>query len=209
MPVVTHSFPITITAGLRASLILSFSILFYPVTSSAQEIVRKTHVIRGAEFTQSILYQDGREVARFKFSPARGVYDIKGEMPDGAVTFEDSFRGTTGEEHYKNGRRDGPYKEYFEDGRLRMEAFYDKGEMLWQKEYYPDGQLYFVILYEDARTVKGLKERGVGKFYYADGRLKYEYNFTNRQSEGFQKAYTHSGEIRFEAYYDEFGNKIR
>jgi len=89
-----------------------------------------------------------------------------------------------------------------------VESEYDQGRLLTYKEYYSDGKLRLEANYEDANEdVKG-QEVGQGKIYFSNGALKYEWRFTSSDAVGFKRAYTEDGQIRFEAYYDKEGNII-
>ena len=54
----------------------------------------------------------------------------------------------------EDGRREGPYKLYFENGRLGLSVVYKNGEQVGeQKEYYPGGQIGQINTYRDGKRV--------------------------------------------------------
>ena len=117
---------------------------------------------------------------------------------------------------YKNGERNGFYREFYKNGQLEKEEYYidDKldGEF---KSYYIDGSLR-----GSGKFSKGLPI-GVIRFYYENGILKNEEffsdSFENHQGELLQKWYYENGQLRKERYnedretskcWDEDGNEI-
>ena len=66
----------------------------------------------------------------------------------------------------------------------------------------------FEVDYRDARLdMKDEKENGIGRLYYPDGVLKYEWYFTN-SGKAYRKSYNPDGTLRVEFYYDRFGKLI-
>ena len=172
------------------------------------EVIRKSFVTRGAGYTEHVFYRNGQEIARQSVS-SDGKIEQTGEIPDGKVKFYDEYNNTQGEESYINGKRYGEAKAYYSDGRIKSEAKYINGRLVSNKEYYTSGVLRFMVNYDDAREYPGDSEVGVGKLYYPDGTLKYEWNITNSNTTGYKKSYNRDGQLRAEIYYDEKGNVIR
>ena len=173
----------------------------------AQEVTRKSWVVRGSDYIESVFYLDNQEIAREKTS-VNGIYDQTGAIPNGKVTFSDEHNKTYGEEYYQNSKKDGEAKIFYENGQLKTDSSYKDGVLLTTKEYYNDGRLRFEGDYTDARDSKDYKETGVGKIYFKEGPLKYEWNFTKTEKKAFRKAYNSNGELVYEAYYDADGKLI-
>jgi antitoxin component YwqK of YwqJK toxin-antitoxin module len=49
---------------------------------------------------------------------------------------------------------------------------------------------------------------GIGKLYWPNGKLKYEWHLTRRDPIGYKKSYNKEGELRHAVFYDEFNNQI-
>jgi antitoxin component YwqK of YwqJK toxin-antitoxin module len=173
-----------------------------------QKVVRKDRLSPGREYVESVFYLDGREIGRQNIADDK-VVESSGEIPDGKVDFVNEFKKTYGVEYYAQGKKDGPSKTYFADGRLNAEAYYRRGELLRKTEYYNDGGIRLEVNYEDARKDTDAKENGVGKVYYRDGTLKYEWHLTNSENVGFKKSYTQDGELRAVVYFDENGQMMK
>ena len=165
--------------------------------------MRKTQLIRGGDYWESVFYQADQQIARQKIS-AHGVEEQEGEIPDGRVKFLDDASKTYGEEYYKNGKKYGLSKTYYASGQLMKEENYEDGKLQTGKEYYDNGSLRFEVDYQDKRDCPGNKgEVGVGKLYFKNGVLRYEWNLTRTSRTGFKKSYNRNGELTLEAYYDE------
>jgi len=68
---------------------------------------------------------------------------------------------------YKNGKREGPQKGYYENGALKYEAFVTKGRFF----------------------------EGPFKFYYESGRMMEESHFKDYEKEGQKKVYRENGKL--------------
>ncbi len=176
--------------------------------SLSGEVTRKTRVERGGDYVENIFYLGNQEIADQKCFSS-GNCETKGQIPDGKVKFFDEYQHAHGEEYYHDGKKEGVVKTFFEDEQLRSEAYYQYGKLQKNKEFFKDGKVRFEVDYEDAWDYKeGDKEVGIGKLYYSDGTLKYEWNMTKSNPKGFKKTYDRNGELRYEAYYDQFGELI-
>lgn len=173
-----------------------------------QKAARKDRLSPGRDYVESVFYLDEKEIGRQKIIDEK-VMESDGEIPEGRVDFVNEFKGTQGVEYYVRGQKDGPSKAYFTGGQLNVEAYYRKGKLLWKKEYYNDGGIRIEINYEDARKDTDAKETGVGKVYYRDGTLKYEWHLTNSEKIGFKKSYNQDGELRAAFYFDENGQLMK
>ena len=176
------------------------------------EIVRKTRVMQGGEYTESLYYYENKEIARVKEGARGKVLSRSGEIPDGPVKFMDVYKKTRGIEYYRDGVRHGDATTFYEDGQIKSEAVYRYGELLAEKEYYPDGVVRFEVNYSDARDFgpdKDNREVGIGKLYYPDGTIKYEWHVVNKERTGYKKSYNQDGRVRAIFYINEQGNIIK
>ncbi|MDX1349857.1 MAG: toxin-antitoxin system YwqK family antitoxin [Putridiphycobacter sp.] len=141
---------------------------------------------------------EGKHVYYF---PDGNIYKIEtwqaGQLTGVKKEFFEGKNGQPGtikkEIGYKNGKFDGLYKTYFENGQVAIEQFFKEGEKDGQSSYYyDDGKLFYTENYKNGqregqikrlyqngntwiieRYKKGQKE-GVWEEYYEDGTLKYE-----------------------------------
>jgi len=178
-----------------------------PRRKPGEIVIRKDRLSPGRDYQESVFYLRGIEVARQRIVNEK-VVESSGEIPDGRVDFVNESKGTYGTEYYLQGKKSGPSLSYFPDGQLNIEAQYQWGKLLRKKEYYNDGNIRLEANYEDAREQSDKKETGIGKLYYKDGTLKYEWNLTNSEKTGFKKSYNQDGELRAAFYFDEQGQPI-
>ncbi len=178
-----------------------------PKVVAGKEVIRKTRLSPDRKYEINMFYQDGVEIAQNKFS--QGVtYDQEGQIPDGKVKFINESNETYGVEYYRNQKREGPAKVFYSDGVLKQEAQYQSGKILTSTEYYYDGTVRMAEDYTDARQGSETKEAGIGKVYFRDGKLKYEWYFTVKDPVGFRKSYDQNGKLVAEFYYDEYGQPV-
>ena len=175
-----------------------------PTKKRKGEVVRKTRFSPDRKCKINVFYQEGVEIARNKSSKGK-VYDQTGEIPDGKVKFTNESNGTYGVEYYRNGERHGPAKIYYKDGVLRQETYYQYGKLMTNTEYFQDGIVRMEEDYADAREYGDESEVGIGKVYFRDGTLKYEWYMTVTEPIGFKKSYNGKGRLVAEFYYDEYG----
>lgn len=172
-----------------------------------QSVVRRDRLSPGRDYMESVFYVDDAEIARQKTAGGK-IVETTGKIPDGKVKFVDESGNRHGVEYYRDGRKDGPSNTYDPDGQAFEEAYYRYGKLLWRKEYYSDGSPRLEIDYQDARDAGGDVETGRGKLYYKDGTVKYEWQLTNRDEEGFKKSYDQKGGLRGALYFDRDGRQI-
>ena len=97
-----------------------------------------------------------------------------------------------GEEYYKNGKKEGPCKNYDNESHLVSEGAYKNGEYDGQwKTYYTNGSLMGISYYKEGQPV------GISKEYFLNGNLKKE------QDKGFIRQYYETGRIREETFQEE------
>ena len=168
------------------------------------EVIRKTRFSPGRKYKINVFYQGDAEIARNKSSNGK-VYDRMGEIPDGKVKFINESNKTYGVEYYQNGKRNGSAKTYYKDGALREDTYYQFGKLMTNTEYYHDGTMKMEADYTDAREHSDDKEVGIGKIYFRDGALKYEWSMTITEPIGYKKSYNSKGALVAEFYFDEYG----
>lgn len=176
--------------------------------SNLKGAVRKTRLDPSRKYSINFIYVDNQEVARFK-STKDGIYDLKGEIPNGEIKFTDESRETYGTEQFYENARHGLFKEYYANGNIRQNAKYTSGKIKWNKEYYIDGTLRMEENYQDALLKSESKEVGEGKVYYRDGKLMYEWNITNMNHGGFNRSYDKDGRMVAENIYNEEGRLVK
>lgn len=98
------------------------------------------------------------------------------------------------EENYFNGKRDGPYVEYDENGKIIAQGQFLDGEK--------DGQWEIEVgdHKETGKYVLGLRE-GIWRYYYQNGKLRFEGNYTRGMANGKHKYYYQDGGIKEEQFY--------
>lgn len=100
------------------------------------------------------------------------------------------------EENYKNDQVIGNRKQYYKNGQLKEITPYLFGNIHGVlKSYYPSGNLYTTIPYKNHRR------DGIQKFYNEDGSLSAEYNYSNNYKHGKCVDYNNKGEIKSINYY--------
>ncbi len=178
-----------------------------PSRKHSPSVVRRDRLSPGRDYLESVFYAEDVEIARQKIAGGR-VVETAGNIPNGKVKFMNESSHMHGVEYYNNGKKDGPSNTYYPNGQAFEEAYYRHGRLLWRKEYYSDGSLRLEIDYQDARDYGEDVEVGRGKLYYRDGTVKYEWQLTNSDAEGFKKSYDQKGGLRGALYFDRDGHLI-
>ncbi len=94
----------------------------------------------------------------------------------------------------EDGNREGPWREYYEEGQLKAEGVYenDKPVGKW-KYYYQDGKTE-----QTGNFTKQGKRDGTWKWYYENGALLREESYRNGMKDGLSSEYEESGKVIFE-----------
>ncbi|NVO18574.1 MAG: toxin-antitoxin system YwqK family antitoxin [Bacteroidetes bacterium] len=122
-----------------------------------------------------------KTVASYNGDEPEGVrreYAVDGKIIAGYIFHQGKMtgEGIVDEE----GTKDGPWKEYYEDGSVRSVGTYDKGNRVGEwKFYYPNGKLE-----EQGKYNKKGKTDGTWDWYYEDGTLQREQSFINGLEDG-------------------------
>jgi antitoxin component YwqK of YwqJK toxin-antitoxin module len=171
------------------------------------DVVRRTRVQRGSEFVENNFYINEELIASQKVY-ADGHIEQDNDIPDGKVKFFDEYDNTQGEEYYRKNKKHGTVHTYYSDGKLKSESQYTYGELVKNKEYYDNGTVRFEVDYSDA-LLDGGSEVGVGKLYFPNGFLKFEWNLTRTNRGGYKRSYNQDGTLRSETKYDDHGHIIK
>jgi uncharacterized protein len=150
-------------------------------------------------------YPDGKVKIAATYNKEGKLEGVRREYaPDGTVDKSYIFRNgiMIGEGVVtEKGERDGFWKEYYDDGRLRAEGKYikDVKEGPW-KYYHPNG-----ITEQEGTYLKG-KPEGEWRWYYADGQTLREENYYNGLQDGLSTEFDESGNVITKGEYIE-GNE--
>ena len=94
------------------------------------------------------------------------------------------------EGHYKNNKRNGELKRYYKNGQVSSEFSYNKGKINKErKSYYKDGII--------SNKTEKVGNDYINYGYYESGELRYE----RKEQTGYYKSYYESGAIKIEADY--------
>ncbi len=167
-----------------------------------KEVIRTVRWEPNRKFEENIFWADGKEIARFKNIDEK-IFDQEGNIPNGEVKFIRESKGTKGTETYSNGRRHGPYFEYYDNGQLARQADYYQGKRLTVRDYYYDGTLRMEENVFDVLLLCDDSEVGQGRTYYRDGTLMYEWALTNELNGGYKRSYNNKGELIEEKIYND------
>ena len=97
---------------------------------------------------------------------------------------------------YKDGKKDGPYERYYDNGRLEIKCTYKDGEYNGQYEsYWPNGQLFTKCSYKDGY------EDGSCEKYQPNGRLWGKCTYKDGKEDGPYEAYHDNGQLREKGVY--------
>ena len=104
--------------------------------------------------------------------------------------------------YYKGELLNGDILSYYENGKLRSEGNYKEGkkEGVW-KEWYENGQLDEIINYKDG------KRDGLRKVWYENGELEHKGNYDEGKKEGVWKYWYENGHLRKEQNYTKMKKK--
>ena len=141
--------------------------------------------------------------------------------------------GISEQANYEKGVKSGPWKQYFPNGKPKMEATVVEGLKYEGPfvEYYPDGSKKvkgeyldgkkngswwhfnedgspeIIYLYSNGKILEEHPQNGTFKEYFADDLLKSEYTYKEGKKHGPFKEYYHKGDWITETAVDQFGNE--
>ena len=92
--------------------------------------------------------------------------------------------------------KDGPHKEYYDNGQLWTDWTYKDGKLDGPgKIYYKNGQLQLEGTWKDG------KSDGLWKGYYENGQLEVERTYKDGKENGLYKSYDENGQLLWEGTY--------
>ncbi len=165
------------------------------------KIVKKLKFSPGRDYMEGFFYIGDNIIASQKIV-ADKVVEQNGSIPDGKVEVINEEDETYGEEYYRDNKINGVSRIYYSDGKLKREAVYSFGKLTKVKDYFKSGTPQMEVDYSDAKDIAGQKETGIGKLYFRDGKLKYEWDITESNERGYKKSYNNDGEVTSSIYYD-------
>ena len=96
------------------------------------------------------------------------------------------------EQWYKNGFTEGPYKYFYESGQLKGECIINDGKRIGVKEYYENGKLSSELP----------DENGLFRSFFSNGQVKMEVNCIKGNKTGLYKEYyENGGQLKIEGNY--------
>jgi len=97
---------------------------------------------------------------------------------------------------YKNGKREGAFKRFDENGQLKSDMVYKNGKTEGTvKKYYKNGKLKCEAAYTNG------KKEGLVKWYYGNGQLNSEMVYQNGKKDGPYKRWDSDGQLRGEGFF--------
>lgn len=115
--------------------------------------------------------------------------------PDGVVKKFDLSRKVAYERSFRNGRLDGPARDYDEKGNLLNDFYYVDGLLNGVWKIYRDGRLVSEWPYKDDNV------QGVVKEYYSDVRTKCDWVYVDHKAHGPYRCYTEDGKLEYSGSY--------
>jgi len=99
---------------------------------------------------------------------------------------------------YVDDKKDGAWKAYFPDGKIKHEITYNKGKAIgYVKMYYANGTL------REEGTWKETCWVGNYRYYYPNGQAAYVWHYNNQgKREGEQKYFYENGNLKFKGVWD-------
>ena len=133
-----------------------------------------------------------REVPSDRLVKRNGVtYEVNSQRPFNGISMKRYEEGQYDEWSYKEGKRYGLQKYYYENGQLGYEGFFNEMGMtgFWSF-YYKNGQLEEKTFFKD-----GEKDSGPSISYYPNGQLWMTGFFSNGDREGPWEYYHQNGQL--------------
>ncbi|MEN8226969.1 MAG: hypothetical protein ABFS38_02360 [Bacteroidota bacterium] len=144
-------------------------------------------------------YRDNRRSGSWIFYFRSGGIEQRGRFERGRYqglwTWYYPNGNTWREESYFNGREDGMFVEYDKNGNILTKGDYINGEK--------EGEWIYQVgdHQERGNFVIGLRE-GIWKYYFHDGKLKYEGRYSQGNPDKRHKYYYASGQLKEDQYYE-------
>lgn len=111
---------------------------------------------------------------------------------NGIITAYDDVNSTYSETTYRRGKKNGPEKKIYDNGKLAEERSYYKGYKVGiHRGWYKDGGAKFEYHFNDRGAYDGSFRQ-----WYANGQLLKSFNYSNGSEMGSQKMWLSNGNIR-------------
>jgi antitoxin component YwqK of YwqJK toxin-antitoxin module len=180
-----------LTLSILATILLLFSCKNNESTNTQSADSPAIHEDIDTSLTRNITRSDGP----YSEKNDKGVIVEKGEFKNGLQEGKRFLYFDNGavkaEENYVKGNFEGPFKEFFENGKLFQQGQYVNNAMtgIW-KTYYDTGELK-----EEVTFVEN-NENGPFKEYHKNGKVKYEGSYKDGDNEdGEMKVFNEDGEL--------------
>ena len=140
-------------------------------------------------------YNDGKLESDYISYYENGIIKQEAKTEDGRDVIIGYYE--SGNAKYKMQSKNGYYKEYSEQGDLKIEANYKDYQLygVWTS-FYTNGNKEWQVNYLDGYR------NGVYKLFYESGELKLEGHMIKDQKKGEEKRYTEDGLLEWKGYYD-------
>jgi len=103
--------------------------------------------------------------------------------------------GIETEGHFLKGLKDGTWRTYDKQGRLREETRYKRGRWFGDyKSFHPNGQVESLVTFGPGEV-----RTGIGRSYYPNGTLASEQPYRNGRVNGTERRWFENGQLRIEA----------
>lgn len=181
-----------------------------------KEYDEKGMLIDIAKYVNDIRQEESPELVKldvktdyFPSGKPKTVVSYKGDVPEGIRRDYDTTGKVVASYIYSNGKitgegiiddegvKDGPWKEYFEEGELRAEGVYNQGKRVGKWHFYHQNGS---IEQEGNYNAEGNPE-GQWKWYYANAKVLREESFRNGLSDGLYMEYDTTGKVIVQGEY--------
>ena len=117
-----------------------------------------------------------------------------------------------------NGKKEGKWVSYHENGQLSYQEIYKNGKLLSNESYYTNGEVRYFnnykngkqhgnLIYSDRygnkyhQTFKNGIEHGPSEWYFSTGELWFEGSYKDGKKNGLSKSYHKNGNLRSKGYF--------
>jgi len=155
----------------------------------------KRQVVYVMLITAVFFYSCEKEVSSDMVVERNGLtYEVNSEIPFSgkAVEFFEGGEVKSKSTSYKDGKLDGVFRTWFENGQISSEDSYKDGSVTLSKLWRENG-------HQLAETSwKADKVNGIVKFWYENGQLKSEESYIDDERQGLKKVWYENGQQQFE-----------
>lgn len=180
-----------------------------------------TYHHRNGKVRTTGFYAAGKQTGAWKWYDENGKLETEGsfvnDKENGLWKYYHENGKLKTESNYENGKLKGLRKSYDEEGKLFEESVFKNDKIDSYKYYAADGSVIaqgkasgskvnfmrynmFRNKTAEGQAIAGLEE-GVWKFFYDNGAVAYEQNYTKGSREGIMKYYYKNGKLKYELNY--------